>query len=152
MAYGKRSGGMSEYDTDILSWSEHQAELLRQHAAGTRVNDTTAIDWPNIIEEIEAVGQSQVDQVESWLFQMAVHLLKAEAWPLSLAVPHWQAEARGFRAQARRKYRASMQQKIDLPGIYADALQAMPDTIDGLPPLPVDTNCPWTLGALFTDP
>ena len=141
---------MSEYDTDILTWSERQAELLRQHAGGTRSNDP-AIDWPNIIEEIEAVGQSQVDQVESWLFQMTVHLLKAEAWPLSNAVPHWQAEARGFRAQARRKYRASMAQKIDLPGIYADALQAMPDTIDGLAPLPVDPICPWTLDALLSD-
>jgi hypothetical protein len=71
---------MSDYDTDILTWSEHQAEFLRQHAAGTRANDA-AIDWPNIIEEIEAVGQSQVDQIEAWLFQMAVHLLKAEALP-----------------------------------------------------------------------
>jgi hypothetical protein len=141
---------MSDYDTDIVTWSEHQAALLRQHAAGTRANET-AIDWPNIIEEIEAVGQNQVDQVESWLFQMAVHLLKAEAWPLSTAVPHWQAEARGFRAQARRKYRASMAQKIDLPGLYADALQAMPDTIDGTPPLPVPDVCPWTLEGLLTE-
>lgn len=106
---------MSEYDTDILTWSEHQAELLRQHAAGTRANDNTAIDWPNIIEEIEAVGQSQVDQVESWLFQMAVHLLKAEAWPLSLTVPHWQAEARGFRAQARRNIEPAWRRRSICP-------------------------------------
>jgi len=141
---------MSDYDTDILTWSEHQAELLRRHVAGERANDNQ-LDWPNIIEEIEAVGQSQVDQIESWLFQMAVHLLKAEAWPLSDAVAHWQAEARGFRAQARRKYRASMARKIDLPGIYADALQAMPDTIDGTPPLPVPDVCPWTLEGLLTE-
>ena len=141
---------MSDYDTDILMWSEHQAELLRQHASAARMNDT-AIDWQNIIEEIEAVGQSQVDQVESWLFQMTLHLLKAEAWPLCSAVPHWQGEARGFRAQARRKYRASMAQKIDLPGLYADALEAMPDTIDGVPPLPVPDVCPWTLAGLMTD-
>jgi len=44
------------------------------------------------------VGQSQVDQVESWLFQMALHLLKAEAWPLSTTVP----------ALARRSARASV--------------------------------------------
>jgi hypothetical protein len=142
---------MSDYDTDILTWSERQAELLRQHASGTRSNDQ-AIDWPNIIEEIEAVGQSQVDQVESWLFQMTLHLLKAEAWPLSTNVPHWQAEARGFHVLARRKYRASMAQKIDLPGLYADALQAMPDTMDGTPPLPVPDVCPWTLEGLMSEP
>jgi hypothetical protein len=141
---------MSEYDTDILTWSEHQAELLRRRAAGELVNEAE-LDWPHIAEEIEAVGQSQVDQIESWLFQMAVHLLKADGWPLSLSVPHWHAEPRGFRAQARRKYRPSMAKKIDLPGIYAAALQAMPDTIDGTPALPVPHVCPWTLEALFGD-
>jgi hypothetical protein len=82
---------------------------------------------------------------------MTLHLLKAEAWPLSDAVAHWQAEARGFRAQARRKYRASMAQKIDLPGIYADALEALPERTDGTPPLPVRAQCPWTLDHLMTD-
>jgi hypothetical protein len=141
---------MSDYHTDILLWSECQARLLRRRAGGELVNDND-LDWPNIAEEIEAVGQSQVDQVESWLFQMAVHLLKAEAWPLSSAVPHWQAEARGFRAQARRKYRASMARKIDLSGLYADALQAVPDTLDDTPPLPLPDVCPWTLAGLLSD-
>lgn len=44
-----------------------------------------------------------------------------------------------------------MAQKIDLPALYADALQAMPDTIHGTPPLPVSDVCPWTLDALLTD-
>ena len=146
----RRGGSIRNYDTGILTWSQHQAELLRQHAAAARINDT-AIDWQNIIEDIEAAGQSQVDQVDSWLFQMALHLLKSEAWPLSNSVPHWQGKARAFRAQARRKYRASMAQKIDLPGLYADALEAMPDTIDGVPPLPVSNVCPWTLAGLMSD-
>ena len=141
---------MSDYDTDLVTWSERQADLLRRRAAGELINDVE-LDWPNIAEEIEAVGQSQIDQVESWLFQMAVHLLKAEAWPLSPAVPHWQAEARGFRAQARRKYLASMAHKIDLPGIYAAALQALPNRIDETPPLPVPDVCPWTLDGLMAD-
>jgi hypothetical protein len=78
-------------------------------------------------------------------------LLAAFAKELVSAVAHWQAEARGFHAQARRKYRASMARKIDLLGIYADALQAMPDTIDGTPPLPVPDVCPWTLEGLLTE-
>jgi hypothetical protein len=137
----------SDYDTDILTWSEQQTGLLRRHADGEAVNDQ--LDWPHIIEEIEAVGQSQVDAVESWLFQAFVHMLKAEAWPLSLTVPHWQAETRGFRAQARRKYRASMAQKINTAGLYADALTALPDTVDGAPPLPVPPVCPVTLEELL---
>ena len=37
---------MSEYDTDILLWSEHQAALLRRAGAGERVNDQ--VDWENV--------------------------------------------------------------------------------------------------------
>jgi hypothetical protein len=139
------------YDTDILTWSEHQAALLRRRAAGELVNEAE-LDWPNIAEEIEAVGQSQVDAIESWLYQALLHMLKASAWPLSDAVPHWQAEARGFRAQARRKYRASMRQKLDVPGLYADALYAMPETIDGLAPLPIPDGWLPTLDELLTEP
>lgn len=82
----------TEYESDILSWSERQAALLRDVAAKD-LSNTDRPDWENIIEEMEAVGQSQVDAVASWLFQAFVHMLKAEAWPLADAVPHWQAEA-----------------------------------------------------------
>ena len=135
------------YDADVVEWSERQARLLRDVAAGKLGNE--APDWANIIEEIESVGQSQVDAVESWWFQAFRHDLKAEAWPLSRDVPHWRGEARGFRAQARRKYRPSMRQKIDLAGLYADALAALPESIDGQPPLPVPQACPVTLDELL---
>ena len=138
-------GGL--YDADVLAWSEQQARLLRDAAAGKLSNE--APDWANIIEEIESVGQSQVDAVESWWFQAFLHDLKAEAWPLSRDVPHWRGEARGFRAQARRRYRPSMRRKFDLAGLYADALSALPDTIDGQPPLPVPPACPVTLDELL---
>jgi len=136
------------YDADVLEWSEHQARLLRQHAAGEGGNEVP--DWANIIEEIESVGQSQVDAVESWWFQAFLHDLKAEAWPLARDMPAWRGDARGFRAQARRKYRPSMRQKLDVLGIYADALFALPDTMDGQPPLPVPVVCPVTLDELVS--
>ena len=136
------------YDMDVLEWSEHQARLLRQHAAGEGGNE--APDWANIIEEIESVGQSQIDAIESWWFQAFLHDLKAEAWPLLRDAPTWRGEARGFRAQARRKYRPSMRQRLDVPGIYADALSAMPDTMDGQTPLPVPSVCPVTLDELIS--
>ena len=140
---------MSDYDTDIVAWSNHQAELLRRVAAGERVNDQ--VDWENVIEEVESVGRSEVDAVESLLFQAFLHDLKAEAWPLWRDVPHWRAEARGCRARARRKYRPSMRQKLDLAALYADALVALPDSIDGQLPLPVPAVCPVTLDELLSD-
>lgn len=137
------------YDTDVFEWSTHQAGLLQRIANGEAVN--AEVDWPNVVEEIVAAGQSQVDAIESWLFRAFEHDLKAEAWPLALDVPKWRGDARGFRARARRKYRPSMRQKLDVGGIYADALSALPDTMDGQPPLPVPATCPVTLDELLAD-
>ena len=138
------------YETDILLWSERQAELLRRHAAGERVNDA-AIDWPNIAEEIEDVGRSERNSVESHLVQALLHDLKAEAWPLSLAVPHWRAEARGHRDDARRRFSPAMAQQIDVTKLYREALHRMPETMDGVPPLPVPDVCPVTLDEMLSD-
>ena len=136
------------YDTDILAWSEEQAARLRRVAAAERLNDASP-DWPNIIEEIESVGREQLHAVESLLLQSLLHMLKAEAWPVSRDAPHWRAEARLFRRQARRRFAPSMRHRIDLAGIYADALAGLPETMDGQPPLPVPTECPVTLDALL---
>jgi hypothetical protein len=137
------------YDTDILIWSERQADLLRQHAAAAREND--AIDWPNIIEEIEDVGRNQLHSVESLLVQALRHILKAEAWPLSLDVPAWRADAIDFRQQAARRFTPSMRRKIDLEHLYRQAVRALPETIDGVPPLAVPETCPATLNDLLDD-
>jgi hypothetical protein len=137
------------YEADILLWSERQRDLLRRVAAGEPVNETP--DWPNIIEEIESVGNEQRFAVESLLMRALIHMLKAEAWPLSRDVPHWQAEARVFRATAQSRFTPSMRQKIDLERIYRRALRGLPDTIDGQPPLPVPPDCPVTLDELLAD-
>ena len=136
------------YEEDILLWSERQADLLRRHAAGERANDD-ALDWPNIIEEIESVGNEQLHAVESLLLRALIHRLKAMAWPDSRDVPHWRAEERTFLNQARRRFTPSMRQRLDLADIYADALRGLPETSDGQPPLPVPETCPLTLEELL---
>ena len=137
------------YDVDVLEWSEHQARLLRHHAAGEPANE--APDWANIIEEIESVGREQMHAVESLLVQALVHDLKSEAWPLSREVPGWRAEARRFRGDAADRFTPSMRQRLDVARIYRRALRAMPDSIDGQPPLPVPTVCPVTLDELLDE-
>jgi hypothetical protein len=44
-----------------------------------------------------------------------------------------------------------MAQKLDTTGLYADALYALPETIDGVPPLPVPIECPVTLDELLAE-
>jgi hypothetical protein len=135
------------YDTDILIWSERQAELLRRVGAGEQVNDQ--IDWTNVAEEVESVGRSQLAQVKSLLVQALAHMLKAEAWPLSREVPHWRAEALGFRGDAADIFTPSMRQRIDIDQLYARALRRVPETIDGQDPLPLPAACPVTLDDLL---
>jgi hypothetical protein len=135
------------YDEDILLWSEHQADLLRRIAAGEPMNERP--DWVNIIEEVESVGRSDLRAVKSLLLQALLHKLKAEAWPDSLSMPVWNADSRLFRIQARDAFAPSMRQHIDVQRIYADAFQALPETLDGQPPQPVSPNCAMTLDELL---
>jgi Domain of unknown function DUF29 len=138
------------YDADILAWSERQGELLRRIAAGERVNDAD-LDWPNIAEEIEEVGRSELHTVESLLVQALLHELKAKAWPLARGAPHWRAEARRFRGDAASRFSPSMRQRIDLTRLYRRALHAMPASVDDQPPLPVPSSCALTLEELLSE-
>ena len=141
---------MSElYDTDILEWSGQQAELLRRLAAGERVNDQ--VDWDNVIEEVESVGSEQLHAVQSLLTQALIHMFKAEAWPTVRDAPNWRAEAIRFRGDAADRFSPSMRQKVDMARLYRRALRALPDTMDGLAPLPVPDVCPVTLDEMLTE-
>ena len=137
-------------DKDILIWSERQGALLRRRAAGELVNDAE-LDWRTIAEEVESVGRGQLSAVRSLLRHALIHMLKAEAWPLSRKVPHWRAEARRFRDDAAEAFSPAMRQRIDVASLYTKALRATPETIDGQPPLPMPQSCPVTLDELLSD-
>ena len=139
---------MSElYDTDVVQWSEQQAGLLRRQAAGEKLNE--APDWANIIEEVESVGRSELQAVESLWTLAFLHDLKAAAWPNAREEPHWRAESRLFRRQARRKFTPSMRPKLNLNELYADARAGLPSAMDGQSPLPTPETCPVTLDQLL---
>ncbi|HTU55223.1 MAG TPA: DUF29 domain-containing protein [Acetobacteraceae bacterium] len=142
---------MSAYEADIFAWSEHQAELLRRRARGELVNEAE-IDWPNVAEEIESVGRSELRACRSLLKQALSHMLKAEAWPLSRDAPTWRADAIDFRQQAREAFTPSMRDHIDVEDLYRQAVRAMPETIDGQPPLPVPPECIVALDELLSEP
>jgi hypothetical protein len=76
-------------------------------------------------------------------------MLKADGWPVSRDTDNWRADARGFLAQARRRFAPSMRQNIDLPGIYTDALNALPRQMDGQASQPLRGDCPVTLDELL---
>lgn len=137
------------YWDDVLLWSEQQAGLLRRLAAGERVNEQ--IDWENLIEEVESVGNEQLHAVESLLLQALIHMVKARSWPDARDAPKWRADAMNFRAQAANRFVPSMRQRIKLDRLYRQARRAVPETNDGQPPLPPPDVCPVTLDELLRD-
>ena len=132
------------YDTDAVTWSRRQADALRRR-------DMMAIDWPNIIEEIESVGRAETDKVEELLTLAVTHKLRLLGWPEHAAADHRRAEIKAWLAQAARKHRASMH--IDVAEVYADALLALEVAMLDLPLPIVDLppDCPWTLDELLDE-
>jgi hypothetical protein len=136
------------YERDVLAWSERQADLLRRLAAGERLNE--AVDWPNVIDEVETVGRSELRSCESLLRQALVHLLKLHAWPGSQAAAHWRAETIGILADAGQCFSPSMRRRIDLDELYRKALkQARSATDDTGEPRPLPEACPFLLDDLL---
>jgi hypothetical protein len=139
----------SLYESDVLAWSRHQADLLRRLARGERVND---IDWAHVAEEIEGVGQSELHSVESFLNLIMLHLLKLQAWPDDPASDHWHSEIVAFQNNARRRFTPSMRQRIDLDALYADAVKQLRagDRRNNVPRPWPDAN-PFTLDPLLSE-
>ena len=107
------------YQRDIVVWSRHQADLLRRLASGERLNE--AVDWANVIEEIEALGRSETRACESFLRLALVHMLKQLAWPEHEAAPHWREETWRFLFDAQAAFSHSMRQSLDIEAIFQQA-------------------------------
>ena len=137
------------YERDALAWAEHQAALLRRLAAGERLNE--AVDWPNVIEEVQDVGLSELRACQSLLEQALTHLLKLHALPDSDAARHWRDEVRAFLHDVERRFTPSMRQRIGLDDLYAKAAgrtrAALEDS--GTIAWPLPEACPFTLAELL---
>ena len=82
------------YASDAYSWAMQQADALRRR-------DLDAIDWDNVIEEIESVGRRERTSWESPCAQALEHLLAIEHWSEASkdALRHWAREITLFRQQ-----------------------------------------------------
>ena len=96
------------------------------------------MDWPHVIEEIEALGRSELNGVRSLMGLALLHAMKIVAWPGHSARGHWEHEAAGFLLQARLGYQPSMRQRLDLPDIHARAMRDLRGLrMDGAAPGPL---------------
>ena len=153
-ARADRPGGgrMSDlYEEDILAWSERETAIMRDVAEGRRPNQ--ALDWPNIIEEVESLGREQVNAVMSHLVQAMIHDLKASLWPSARDAEHWRDEADQHRDDARARITPAMRQRIDVQRLYERALARLRRTEEGrTATAPFDPLCPRSLDQLLGAP
>ena len=136
------------YERDALAWSDRQADLLRRIAAGERLNE--AVDWANVIEEVQDVGLSELRACQSLLQQALMHLLKLHAWPSSQSAGYWRDEVGVFLDDAERRFTPSMRQRIELDMLYVKSLRRVRGKSDdaGLPNQLPDA-CPYSLDDLL---
>ena len=116
---------MSDYDTDLLTWSERQAALLRRRAAGELVNDAE-IDWPNVAEEIESVGRSERRELRNRLARLLQHLLKWQYQPEHRS-RSWRATITTQRREIEALLADSPSLRATLPDVLAVAYRAARD-------------------------
>jgi hypothetical protein len=90
------------YEEDYVLWTEKTVEQLRQ-------KNFAAVDWENVIEEIESMGRSERQAVESLLTELIKHLLKVGYWESERErnARHWLGEIANFRVQLRRKIKTT---------------------------------------------
>jgi hypothetical protein len=131
------------YDEDFYAWTQQQAQALRTHFEGDN-----RIDVEHLAEEIEDLGGSELQAVESFVEQIIAHLLKLDYSAQTDPRTHWRAEVLNFRRSANRKISPTIRRKVeaDIEGSYRRACEiaavgAMvhePDLIRRLP-----RTCPY---------
>ena len=138
------------YRDDVVTWSDQQVEALRELARRPELSN--AIDWKNVIEEIETVGRSEWKGVESLFRNALAHLLKAASEPSSSSLDNWSAETDRFLIEARSDYRNSMRQLVDLDRAWRVAKQLAATDLKryGISlPKELPDRCPFTLDELL---
>jgi hypothetical protein len=111
------------YDRDFNLWIEQMVLALNN-------KDINAMDWPNLLEEIEDMGKSEKRSLESYLERLIEHILKIKYWEAEKVrnYKHWQVEVVNFRNRILRLLDRSPSLKNYMeeiyPKIFDDAVSA----------------------------
>lgn len=75
--------GKQSYTSDILLWSEHQANLLL-------AKNFDQLDLPNLIDEIISVGLQEIRAFENWLSECVANRIRETYFHKELSEHHHQ--------------------------------------------------------------
>ncbi|ORM92193.1 DUF29 domain-containing protein [Pantoea cypripedii] len=135
----------TRYDSDFYGWTREQADLLRS-------GKLAQLDTVNLLEEIESMGNSQRNELESRLEVLFLHLLKWTFQP-SHRGKSWQLTIAEQRRKIERRLAKSPSLKHDLDEIALDAygdaiLSAARET--GMDEHVFPESCPWSVEQAMT--
>jgi hypothetical protein len=137
------------YDEDFYAWTQQQAKALRTHFRGDN-----RLDVEHLAEEVEDLGSSELQAVESFVEQIIAHLLKLDYSGQDRPRPHWRAEVLNFRLSVERKITPTIRRKVEsaLDERYATgrqmaAIGALPHEPDLVRRLP--KTCPYDWEAIW---
>ncbi len=128
------------YEADFLAWTESQADALRTRQVG-------ALDWVNLLEEVESMGVSQRHELRSRLKQLLMHLIKWQ-WQPERRGPSWLTSIGNQRYEINGLLKDSPSLKRFIPDIMVDAwararVEANEET--GIQVKSFPEVCPWSL-------
>jgi hypothetical protein len=127
------------YDTDFYTWTQTQAAALR-------AKDLAALDLEHLAKEIEDLGQSIENAIESHLERLLLHLVKYRYDPAERPRRGWRLTIRHARRELARLLRKNPGLQHHPARYLADAYHhARDDAPDatGLPLATFPEACPW---------
>ncbi|MEA5536424.1 DUF29 domain-containing protein [Crocosphaera sp. XPORK-15E] len=106
---------MTNYISDYYTWTKEQAELLK-------LKRFEQVDWEHLIEEIEELGNSRENALESYLERLLEHLLKLSYWESEkeYCTRGWKAEITNFRVQIKKIIRKNPALKNKIETIWTE--------------------------------
>ena len=128
------------YEQDFLAWTEDQAEALRTKQAG-------ALDWENLLEEVESMGRNERNAMESRLSLLLTHLMKWQ-WQPEKRGKSWIQTIREQRKAIRKILKNSASLRSHVPEMLAEAWAEARDDAAFETELPLSIfpeTCPWSL-------
>ncbi len=103
----------AQIDEDFYGWVLAQASALRARG-------DLPIDWENVAEELEAMGRSEENSLQSYLERLLLHLLKYAYQPDKIT-PSWESSIENSRDRIRLLFKRSPSLKSKIEELFEDA-------------------------------
>ncbi|EIZ7192506.1 DUF29 domain-containing protein [Salmonella enterica] len=129
----------TRYETDFYGWTQEQARLLRS-------GQLSELDTQNLLEEIEAMGRSELRELVNRLKVLLIHLLKWKHQP-GFRGRSWLLTIEEQRNQVEDVIRDNPGLKPKLPKALQDAYRNAivgAERETGLPRGTFPVTCSWT--------